>query len=228
MITGAGSSVTVTGETIIGNFAPASVIISNGGVLNSQGSADIATFLPFLGTPTATVTGPGSTWNVGGPFGLFVGDVTVGPGALIIANGGVVNSTTSTTIGDVTGSSSVIVTGTGSVLNAFNSLAIGATSCGCNAIGTLTVADGGVVNSRGATSIGAGSTLNLGTGGLAGAIVTPAIANAGQIIANFTDTLTLAAVISGAVNCCFLDKPALLWTNSATSSAAICALMSQA
>src|SRR5262249_20105248 len=27
------------------------------------------------------------------------------------------------------------------------------------------------------------------------------------------------------VNCCFLDKPALLWTNSATSGAAICALM---
>src|SRR5262249_52175265 len=164
VITGAGSSVTVTGETIIGNFAPASLTISNGGVLNSEGSAGIATFLPFLGTPTATVTGPGSTWNAGGPFGLFVGAGPVGPGALIIANGGAVNSTTSTIIGDVSGSSSVIVTGTGSVLNAFNSLAIGATSCGCNAIGTLTVADGGVVNSPGATSIGAGSTLNLGTG----------------------------------------------------------------
>src|SRR5215475_13447347 len=198
VITGAGSSVTVTGETIIGNFAPASVIISNGGVLNSQGSADIATFLPFLGTPTVTVTGPGSTWNVGGPFGLFVGDVSVGPGALTIANGGVVNSTTSTIIGDVSGSSSVIVTGAGSVLNALNSLAIGATSCGCNLIGTLTVADGGVVNSPGATSIGAGSALNLGVGGLAGAINTPAIANDGQIIANFNDKLTLAAAISGA------------------------------
>src|SRR5262249_12300068 len=192
-------SVTVTGQTIIGNFAPASVIISNGGVLNSQGSADIATFLPFLGTPTVTVTGPGSTWNVGGPFGLFIGDVTVGPGALTIANGGVVNSTTSTIIGDASdGSSKVIVTGAGSVLNAFNSLAIGASSCGCNPVGTLTVADGGVVNSPGATSIGAGSTLNLGVGGLAGAIVTPAVANDGQIVANFTDTLTLAAAISGA------------------------------
>src|SRR6516162_8686080 len=200
VITGAGSSVTVTGETIIGNFAPASVIISNGGVLNSQGSADIATFLPFLGTPTVTVTGPGSTWNVGGPFGLFVGDGSVGPGALTIANGGAVNSTTSTTIGDASGASTVTVTGAGSVLNAFNSLAIGGPGCGCTPplIGTLTIADGGVVNSPGGTSIGAGSTLNLGTGGLAGAIVTPAIANDGQIIANFTDALTLAAAISGA------------------------------
>ena len=197
VITGAGSSVTVTGQTIIGNFAPASLTISDGGVLNSQGGADIATGLPFLGTPTATVTGPGSTWNVGGPF-LSVGDVLVGPGALIIANGGGVNSTGFTVIGDVTGASTVTVTGAGSVLTAFGSLAIGATSCGCNLVGTLTVADGGVVNSPGLTSIGAGSTLNLGAGGLAGAIVTPTIANDGQIIANFTDTLTLAAAISGA------------------------------
>jgi autotransporter-associated beta strand protein len=55
-----------------------------------------------------------------------------------------------------------------------------------------------VVNSPGTTSIGTGSTLNLGIGGLAGAIMTPAIANDGQIVANFTDTLTLGANISGA------------------------------
>src|SRR6516162_8450598 len=192
VITGAGSSVTVTGQTIIGNFAPASLTISNGGVLNSQDGADIATGLPFLGTPTATVTGPGSTWNVGGSFGLSVGDGSVGPGALTIANGGGVNSTGPTIIGDASnGSSQVIVTGAGSVLNAFNSLAIGASNCGCNVIGTLTIADGGVVNSPGATSIGAGSTLNLGTGGLAGAIVTPAIAN------NRSDTFAFGGVISG-------------------------------
>jgi autotransporter-associated beta strand protein/T5SS/PEP-CTERM-associated repeat protein len=222
VITGAGSSVTVTGQTIIGNFAPASVIISNGGVLNSQGSADIATFQPFLGTPTVTVTGPGSTWNVGGPFGLFVGDTSVGPGALTIANGGVVNSTTSTIIGDVSGSSSVMVTGTGSVLNAFNSLAIGGPGCGCTSpgIGTLTIADGGVVNSPGGTSIGAGSTLNLGTGGLAGAIVTPAIANDGQIVANFTDTLTLAAAISGAGTLSKAGPGTLILTGASTYTGA--------
>src|SRR6516165_9561726 len=221
VITGAGSSVTVTGETIIGNFAPASVIISNGGVLNSQGSADIATFLPFLGTPTVTVTGPGSTWNVGGPFGLFVGDVSVGPGALIIANGGVVNSTTSTIIGDVTGASTVTVTGAGSVLNALNSLTVGGDNgCGCNLVGTLTIADGGVVNSPSPMSIAAGSTLNLGTGGLAGAIVTPAIVNEGQIAANFTDTLTLAAAISGAGTLSKAGPGTLILTGSNTYTGA--------
>ena len=86
------------------------------------------------------------------------------------------------------------MTGAGSVLNALNSLTIGGDNgCGCNLVGTLTVADGGVVNSPGPTSIAAGSTLNLGIGGLAGAINTPAIANDGQIIVNFTDALTLTA-----------------------------------
>ena len=89
------------------------------------------------------------------------------------------------------------MTGAGSILNAANSLAIGDDSCGCGFVGTLTVADGGVVNSPGATTIDAGSTLNLGTGGLAGAIITPAIDNGGRIVANFTDTLTLAANVSG-------------------------------
>src|SRR5262249_55162329 len=148
-----------------------------------------------LGTPTATVTGTGSTWNVGGSLGLGLavgGGTTGGPGALVISNGGTGTSTRVTALrargrGRPRGAG----TRAGSVLNAFNSLLIGDTSCGCGLIGTLTIADGGVVNSPGATSIGAGSTLNLGTGGLAGAIVTPTIANDGQIVANFTDTLTL-------------------------------------
>ncbi len=196
IISGAGSSVTVNGFTGIGIFGPGTVSISSGGVLNSQGGAEIDS---SLGTPTATVTGPGSTWNIGGA-GFSVGGGTFGtPGLLTISNGGVVNSTTSTTIGDAAdGSSNVLVTGAGSVLNAFNSLAIGGPGCGCGPlVGTLTVANGGVVNSPGSTSIAASSTLNLGLGGLAGAINTPAIANDGQIVANFTDTLTLAAAISG-------------------------------
>ena len=196
IISGAGSSVTVNGFTGIGIFGPATLSITSGAVLNSQGGAEIDS---ILGTPTATVTGPGSTWNVGGS-GLSVGGgSTGGPGVLTVSNGAVVNSTTSTTIGDVAdGSSNVVVTGAGSVLNASNSLAIGGPGCGCGPlVGTLTVADGGVVNSSGFTGIAQGSTLNLGTGGLAGAINTPAITNEGQIVANFADTLTLAAAISG-------------------------------
>jgi outer membrane autotransporter protein len=198
IVSGAGSSVTVDGVTAIGIFGPGSLTISNGGVLNSQSGAEIDAIVPGF-TPAAAVTGAGSAWNVGGALFVGTGPSGIGgPGTLTIANGGAVNSTGFTLIGDaVDGSSNVTVSGTGSVLNALGSLAIG--SCGCGPlVGTLTIADGGVVNSPGATSIGAGSTLNLGTGGLAGAIVTPTIANDGQIVANFTDTLTLGANISGA------------------------------
>jgi autotransporter-associated beta strand protein/T5SS/PEP-CTERM-associated repeat protein len=204
MISGPGSSVTVTGgPTVVGVFGPitslsSSLVISNGGVLNSQGGAEIDSFLldPSAGQPAATVTGPGSTWNVGG-VGLAVGNgSTPGPGTLTIANGGTVNVSAPVGVGDaLTGTSLMTVTGPGSVLNALTSLVIG-DPCDC-LVGKLTVANGGVVNSPGFTGIGRGSTLNLGSGGLAGAIITPAIDNHGQIVANFTDTLTLAANIGG-------------------------------
>jgi T5SS/PEP-CTERM-associated repeat protein len=48
------------------------------------------------------------------------------------------------------GSSKAVVTGAGSVLNV-GALAIGL-SCGCNYIGTLTIADGAVVNAFGTSA----------------------------------------------------------------------------
>ena len=110
------------------------------------------------------------------------------------------------------------VTGSGSVLNVSNGLEIGGPGCGCGSpsVGTLTVADGAVVNSPASTAIFAGSTLNLGTGGLSGAIVTPAIANDGQIVANFTDTLSLAANISGAGTLSKLGSGTLILTGTNT------------
>jgi fibronectin-binding autotransporter adhesin len=215
-VSGAGSTVTATGVTAVGFLAPGSITIANGAVFNSQGGAEIDTLLVELGTPSVLVAGPGSTWNVGGPALFVGGGSTTGPGMLTVANGGTVTSTAPVSIGDVTGASTLTVTGAGSVLNALNSLTIGDTSCGCNLVGTLTVADGGVVNSPGPTSIAAGSTLNLGIGGLAGAINTPAIANDGQIIANFTDALTLTAAISGAGSLSKAGAGTLILTGSST------------
>src|SRR5262249_18077259 len=194
---------------------------ANGGVFNSQGGAEIDTFVPELGIPSVLVTGPGSTWNVGGPALFVGGGNTEGPGMLTVSNGGTVNATAPMAIGAVTGASTVTVTGAGSVLNALNSLTIGGDNgCGCNLVGALTIADGGVVNSPGPTSIAAGSTLNLGVGGLAGAIVTPAIANDGQIVANFTDTLTLPAAISGAGTLSKAGPGRLILTGAHTNAGA--------
>ena len=195
VVSGPGSSATVAGFTGIGIITPGTLTVSNGGTLNSQGGAEVDA---LVGTASVTVTGAGSTWNVGAGLGGLVvgGGTTGGPGTLTIANGGQVNGAGIVAVGDPgPGTSFITVTGSGSTLTATGGLVIGQTG---TRIGTLNVAAGGVVNAAGGTSIGTGSTLNLGTGGLSGAIATPAIVNDGAIVANFTDTLTLAAVISGA------------------------------
>ena len=75
-----------------------------------------------------------------------------------------------------------------------------------------------MVNSPDAIGIFTGSTLNLGTGGLSGAIVTPFIVNKGQIVANFTDTLTLAANISDTGSLTKLGSGTLILTGNSTYS----------
>jgi autotransporter-associated beta strand protein/T5SS/PEP-CTERM-associated repeat protein len=200
LISGPGSTVTVNpaGMTEIGALTgPTSLTIANGGVLTSLGGAAIDTGSPNFAS-TVTVTGAGSTWNVGAGLAVGGGGTFGGPGILTISNGGALNATGLVGIGDPTGNSTLTVTGAGSSLTVLTALLVGDTMCGCGLIGTLTVADGGVVNSPGFTGIAQGSTLNLGAGGFAGAIVTPAIVNDGQIAANFIDTLTLAANVSGA------------------------------
>ena len=192
VVSGSGSSVTVNGVTGVGIFAGGNVTISNGGRLNSVGGAEIDS---FFDAASVTVTGSGSTWTVGATGLIVGGGSTGGVGMLSISNGGQVNAAGIVAIGDQgPGTSTTTVTGSGSALTATGGLVIGQTG---TTIGTLTVADGGLVSAPGSTIIGTGSTLNLGTGGLSGAIVTPAIVNDGAIVANFTDTLTVAADISG-------------------------------
>jgi autotransporter-associated beta strand protein/T5SS/PEP-CTERM-associated repeat protein len=218
IISGAGSSVTVDGFTGIGVFGPGVLTISSGGALNSQSGAEIDS---FFGAARATVTGPGSTWTVGGS-GLEVGGgSTGGIGRLTVSNGGIVTSSGLVSIGDAAnGSSRLTVTGAGSVLNANGGLSIGDTDCGCGPlVGTLTVADGGVVNSV-ATRILAGSTLNLGAGNLAGSITTPFIRSRGEIVANFTDTLTLDADIFGTGTLTKAGSGTLILTGDSTYTGA--------
>ena len=91
MISGPGSTVTVAAAfTGIGVFGPGALTISNGGVLNSQGGAEVDS--SFGGPRRSTVTGPGSHMEHR-RLGLSVGGGTTGgPGMLTISNGGVVNT----------------------------------------------------------------------------------------------------------------------------------------
>jgi fibronectin-binding autotransporter adhesin len=201
-VNGANSTATVNGLTLVGaipSFTPASLTIENGGRMNSVGGAIIAN---DFSVPNVTVTGMGSVWQIG--TALEVGDAFLSglPGSLTISDRGVVNVSGTTTIASDPslvglGPSTLTVTGAGSALNT-DALVIGTAGCGCGPFeGVLTIAEGGVVRATTGTQIGVLGVLNLGSGGLAGSIVTPTIANDGQIVANFTDALTLAADISG-------------------------------
>jgi T5SS/PEP-CTERM-associated repeat protein len=93
-ISGPGSTVTVSpaGLTEIGALVgPTSLTIANGGVLTSLGGAAIDSGAPNF-TSTVTVTGAGSTWNVGAGLAVGGGGTFGGPGILTISNGGAVNA----------------------------------------------------------------------------------------------------------------------------------------
>lgn len=85
-IDGAGSSVVVDGDTYIGFVGSATATISDGGLLESQGYAQIDA---IVGTPSVLVTGSGSEWDVEDL--LLVGDASFGGYAsLTVADGGIV------------------------------------------------------------------------------------------------------------------------------------------
>jgi autotransporter-associated beta strand protein len=170
--------------------------------------------LELTGSGTLTLTGSGN--NIGGDLvlcncvtgglnisgGAFIvsGNVGVFGGTLTVSNGGTLN--TQGGFGDLIGlgagaNGTVLVTGAGSTWTSDNGIIVG----GFGGTGTLTIANGGsVVSSSTPVDIEAGSTLNLGNGGLAGSINTPQITLNGatsQIVANFTNSLTLSADIVG-------------------------------
>ncbi|MGO4832949.1 autotransporter-associated beta strand repeat-containing protein, partial [Rhizobiaceae sp. 2RAB30] len=156
---------------------------------------------PIVGAG-AVVTGAGSTWNVSN--GLAVGNVMAGgTGVLTVSAGGAVHVTGDTLIAADTdwtglGASSVVVTGRNSSLSTVG-LEIGTHACGCGDLpGELSVADGGTVAATGPVKIGALGILKVGSGGTAGSFVAPSIQNDGRIVADFTDTATLGANVSGA------------------------------
>ena len=149
---GSRGTVTVNGGTLdvtggspgiltVGSFGLGTLIVQNGGTVTST-SANIADQSGSTGS-SATVTGAGSTWNIGGG-GLTVGHGDVG--SLSILAGGTVNvgSAAQVKIGDTTG-----VNGTGTVIVDNATLRANGSSINVGVLGnpgsTLTVQNGGLV-----------------------------------------------------------------------------------
>src|SRR5262249_5903855 len=123
-ISGTGSQLQ-TGAFTIGNSGIGNLNITAGGTATNSGNALIGANAKSTGS--ATVSGPGSTWTIGGLLSVCEA-LTV---SLIISIGGTVNVPVSTTvIGDIPMSTgNLTVTGQGSTLNT-NGLNVGSSGTG--------------------------------------------------------------------------------------------------
>ena len=158
-VTEAGSTWSNASSVVVGGQGRGTLIIQDGGTVSSGGGS---VGLLAGSNGTVTVTGLGSSWIHGPSGGLNIG--SSGTGTLTIANGGrVINATlNAANIGNGAGSQgTVTVTGPGSTWS--NSLGL---NIGNRGTGTLTIADGGIVNGPVviATNAGAIGTLNIGAG----------------------------------------------------------------
>jgi fibronectin-binding autotransporter adhesin len=151
------------GTIIVGQFGNGNLSIANGGVLNCASAAYVPLANVASSTAQATVSGPGSAWNLAGQ--LEVGNT--GAASLTIANGGRVTSTGnfSSIVGAGTfASGTVSVTGAGSI---WDSGTVGLT-IGSLGRAEVDVTAGGVVNS-GQTLLASGGSTSLGVGNVSGA-----------------------------------------------------------
>ena len=202
-VSGVGSTWTNTGTIQVGALGTGTLTIQDGGTVISMGGGSIG--LSAGSTGTATVTGPGSTWNNSPGGGLNIG--AFGTGTLTIEIGGtVINSTAfAANIGEGAGSrGTVTVTGAGSAWSNSSGLNIGNFGTGA-----LTIADSGIVTAGPvviATNTGAVGTLNIGAGpgsaaAAPGTLTAASVAfGAGTGTINFNHTSTdyvFAPTISG-------------------------------
>ncbi len=189
-VDGANSRLTMTQTFDIGERATGNLIVRNGGyVSNSDGYLGSFTNINGgAGNGTATITGAGSMW-VNNGF-LRVGDQ--GAGALSVLDGGLVSNTDAIIANAANSTGTVTVDGAGSTWTNTGSLTIGN-------LGTamLTITNGGVVDAADGVAINALSMLNIGTGGDAGILNTPTVANDGLIRFDHADLLTFTTMISG-------------------------------
>ncbi|MFG1453793.1 autotransporter-associated beta strand repeat-containing protein [Xanthobacter sp. V2C-8] len=168
-VTGAGSTWDVgTSEITVGYYGHGALVVSDGATVTS-GYGTLGYYGGSVGT--ATVTGIGSTWDMGSD-GAYVG--YEGTGSLTISAGGKVLSASSYVGSDADAPGTVLVTGTGSTWDlGSHDVSIGYSGAGT--VSSLTVADGGTVTSGSgylgvysnaigiATVTGVGSSWNLGT-----------------------------------------------------------------
>lgn len=195
-----GGSLTLTGASEIGGFLE----VGNGGRLTIDGGSFTSggTGLLLDGTlrivnggelHTTTINGTALVIDGAGSIATTSGDTFL-LGTLTVSNGGRLFSASDATLVPVENDlATADVTGAGSRWEITGTLEMDVPILG----GVVTVADGGVAKATVAMLVGTHSVIHIGTGGLAGTIDTPSIVNDGQILADFTNSSTLNADITG-------------------------------
>jgi fibronectin-binding autotransporter adhesin len=171
------------------------LVVDQGGKLDN-GPAVFAVTSSAFATSTVRIDGAGTKVTTGSA--LIVGfvekaEVTISGGASLVGDSGAAVMS----VGD--GTASALVTGAGSRWSiGGGGLSIGSFD-GTGQASVTVAEDGALVIASGDLGIGPEGTLNIGNGGKAGTItlVAGAILNDGAIVADFTDTATLAAAIDG-------------------------------
>ncbi|MBN2021632.1 MAG: hypothetical protein JW809_02460 [Pirellulales bacterium] len=137
-----GGSISSTGGFLVGVYGNGALAITDGGLVNGPGFVSIGLGGKGKGTGTVTVSGAGSRM-------VDVSGVNVGShstGTLMIMDGGQVSAVSDCWIGFLWGAvGDVTVTGPGSVWKMGGTLHIGDSGTGSSGKGTLTISDGGVV-----------------------------------------------------------------------------------
>jgi T5SS/PEP-CTERM-associated repeat protein/autotransporter-associated beta strand protein len=161
-VDGAGSQWSNSSLLLVGDTGAATLIISNGGMVQDA-IASIGN--TNLGSGSATVSGVGSSWQTSGAFNIG----GAGNGTLAVANGAGVAAGSTILAGAAGMSGSLSVTGPGSTFSGSQDLIVGAAGTGNLALdnqGSVSIANDLVV-SQAATSSGTvvltnGSTLAVG------------------------------------------------------------------
>lgn len=192
---GAGTNLSVSAGLLrVGNSGNAALTVDTGATITSQ---DVVIGNGATSSSTALISGTGTTWTMAKLSRAGVS----GNGLMSVFGGAKVSATDTTTstsfiLGDLTDSTGTLyVTGTASTFNSAREVDVGRLGTG-----TLTVADGGLLNINNGASplpvaLGAGSrgTLNIGTGDAPGTLQASAIQfGAGIPVLNFNHSGPLA------------------------------------
>jgi autotransporter-associated beta strand protein/T5SS/PEP-CTERM-associated repeat protein len=175
---------------IVADEGTASLVLQHGATLTTHGDTHIGNAPGSAGT---VLLDSQSTWTIPHSYRyVTVGDA--GNGTVTIQNGSALNAA-SFNIGYHAGITGLVtVTGDGSLLSASQTLDL--SSAGGTAI--LNIFDGARVESPMQTNLfGPSAVINLGDGGKAGILDTPAVSNNGALNFNHADNLIFAATISG-------------------------------